>query len=29
MPQKSRELPAGRDPYILTLVRTGLNRDVA
>ena len=24
-----KELPAGRDRYILTLVRTGLNRDVA
>ena len=29
MPEKIKELPAGRDRYILTLVRTGLNRDVA
>ena len=29
MLKKTKELPAGRDRYILTLVRTGLNRDVA
>ena len=29
MSEKIKELPAGRDRYILTLVRTGLNRDVA
>ena len=29
MLKKTTELPAGRDRYILKLVRTGLNRDVA
>ena len=29
MSEKIKELPAGRDRYILTLVRTGLKRDVA
>ena len=29
MSEKIKELPAGRDRYILTLVETGVNRDVA